>query len=68
MTMSKQLERDIDIVPVNTGPSDIQNDAVFASDLEKGPQISSNVQAGVQKAGLLRAAWTRQGLIMVFAG
>ncbi|KAJ5600567.1 hypothetical protein N7450_001634 [Penicillium hetheringtonii] len=66
--MSKQLERDIDIVPVNTGPSDIQNDAVFASDLEKGPQISSNVQAGVQKAGLLRAAWTRQGLIMVFAG
>jgi len=68
MAVSKQLERDIDIVPVNTGPNDIQNDAVFASDLEKEPQISSNMQAGVQKADRLRAAWSKQGLIMVFAG
>lgn len=68
ITMSKQLERDIAIVPVNTEPSDIQNDTVFASDVEKKPPIASNMQAGVQKADLLRATWTKQGLIMVFAG
>lgn len=64
--MSKQ--REVDIAPVGNEPSDAQNDHVFASDLEKKLQHPSNMQAGVQKADLLREAWTKQGLIMVFSG
>lgn len=64
--MSKQS--DIDIAPVGNEPSNAHDDHAFSSDLEKRTEISSNMQAGVQKAGLLREAWTKQGLVMVFSG
>lgn len=64
--MSKQ--RDIDIAPVGNESSNTQDDHGFSSDLEKESQPSSNMQAGVQKADLLREAWTKQGLVMVFSG
>ncbi|CAG8085779.1 unnamed protein product [Penicillium olsonii] len=35
--------------------------------LEKQPSMSS-IQAGVQRAEMLRRSWTKQGLIVVFAG
>ena len=35
--------------------------------LEKQPSMSS-IQAGVQRAEMLRRSWTKQGLFVVFAG
>lgn len=64
--MSKQ--HDVDIAPVGIESSETHADQQFASDLEKEPMASQDMQAGVRKADHLRAAWTKQGLVTVFSG
>ena len=68
--MAKQ-EEDISIAisPSGSHLNNHQTDGNDGNDdnLEKQSTVSS-IQAGVQRADLLRKSWTKQGLVVVFTG
>lgn len=60
--MAKQ-EGDISIAMEPSNNENVHQE----ENLEKQPSLSS-LQPGVYRADVLRKAWTKQGLIIVFAG
>jgi hypothetical protein len=64
--MSKQ--REVNIAPVRNEAGQAHDGHSIPPDLEREQQAPTHIQSGVYKADLLHKAWTKQFLILVFAG
>lgn len=66
--MAKQEgDMSIAVAPSNNESSQTDENVHQEEYLEKHPSLSS-LQPGVYRADVLRKAWTKQGLIIVFTG